>query len=311
VEQAMMLEPKSLEGVMVALITPIGDDRSVDHDAAARLAADLVLRGVRGVCPAGTTGEGASLSLQERLDLVDAVLTGVGAGTPVVPGVFQDAVGEVRREIEAYAEHGASGVLVAPPHYYTLVADDIRRFYEEVAEASPLPIVVYNIPAFTKNQVAPAALVSVAAHPTVIGVKDSGRDMEYLLGVVDGLRDAGIGPDRFAVTTGTDTMLLTSMSAGARGAIVASANVAPELSCGALAAWWRGDAEEAQRLEARLRRVVLTCRVGSYPAGWKAAASAQGACRPWMVRPRQPVDDPGRAALADRLKSLGLIGAVS
>lgn len=306
-----MLEPQSLGGVMVALLTPIDDDGSVDREAAARLSADLVARGVVGVCPAGTTGEGASLSLPERLVLVDAVLAAVPSGTPVVPGVFQDAIGEVRREIDAYAQHGAAGVLVAPPHYYVLAADDIQSFYEEVAEASPLPIVVYNIPAFTKNQVPPAVLVSLSAHPNVAGVKDSSRDMEYLVTVLDGLTDAGIGRDRFAVATGTDTLLLTSLAAGAQGAIVASANVAPELSCGALAAWRRGDLEVARRLEARLRRVVGACRIGSYPAGWKAAAAAQGACRPWMVRPRRPLDEAARAALADVLRALELDGAGS
>ncbi len=306
-----MLEAKSLQGVLVALLTPIADDGTVDRDAAARLAADLLDRGVWGICPAGTTGEGASLSLLERLSLVDAIVAAVPPSTPVVPGVFQDAFLDVQREIEAYAEHGASAVLLAPPHYYVLPPQDLRRYYEEAADSSPLPLIVYNIPGFTKNQVPPSALVAVAAHPRVVGVKDSSRDMEYLLGVLDGLEEAGIGPDRFAVTTGTDTMLLASLAAGAQGAIVASANVAPELSCGAFAAWRAADREEAHSLEARLRRLVAACRLGSYPAGWKAAAAAQGACRPWMVRPRQPLDEPSRTTLVEALGSLDLLGARS
>lgn len=305
-----MLEPGSLDGVLVAMVTPVTGDGTVDVAAAARLASGLVGRGVRGVCPAGTTGEGPSMPLSDRLGLVDAVVSSVPAGTPVVPGVFEDSVADTVREIEAYAEHGATGVLVAPPHYYVLVPGDMQRFYDQVADESPLPVVVYNIPSYTKNPVAPATLARLAAHPRVVGVKDSSRDMEYLLGVLDALAEEGIGPDRFAVATGTDTMLLASLSAGARGAIVASANVAPELCRGAFDAHRAGDAAAAG-IEVQVRRLVDACRTGSYPAGWKAAAAALGHCEPWLVPPRAGLDAPARQALAERLRSLQLPGVGS
>lgn len=301
-----MVEPGSLEGVLVAMVTPVTGAGSIDPDAAGRLASGLVERGVRGVCPAGTTGEGPSLPLADRLALVAAVASSVPAGTPVVPGVFQDSVLDTLREVEAYAEQGAAGVLVAPPHYYVLVPDDVQRFYEQVADASSLPLIAYNIPSFTKNPVPPAALARLADHPRVVGVKDSSRDMEYLLGVLDALGEAGVGPDRFAVATGTDTMLLTSLSAGARGAIVASANVAPELCRGAFDAYRAGEAAAARAFEVRLRRLVAACRTGSYPAGWKAAAAALGLCEPWMVPPRAALAEAARLALKERLQSLEL-----
>ena len=297
----------NLTGVMVALATPVYEDGGVDDQGLERLIARVLDGGVVGICPAGTTGEGASLSLDSRLAVVDAVRRQAPQSMPVVPGIFAESVEAAATEAEAYARHGADAVLVSPPHYYILGGEDVIRFLEQVADRSPLPVVAYHIPAFTKNPVPAESAARLAAHPAIIGIKDSSRDMEYLLSVLDGLREAGIGPERFAIATGTDTMLLASLAAGAQGAIVASANVAPELSCRALEAWRDGDAARAQALEARLRRLVAACRVGSYPAGWKAAAAVQGACRPWLVRPRQPLDEPARGELADALRSLELL----
>lgn len=302
----MTFEARSLAGVLVALVTPIDDGGRVDHRSLADLVRRLVQSAVAGISPTGTTGEGASLSLDDRLAVLDTVRGAVPADMAVVPGLFRNVLGEVVDDLGAYGDHGASAALVAPPHYYGLPAGDVQAFFEAVAEQTTLPLVLYNIPAFTKNPVAPAVAAALAEHPMVIGMKDSSRDMEYLLCVVDALHRGGVGPDRFSVMTGTDTMLVSSLAAGASGAIVASANLVPELAVGVHRAWIDGDLVEAGRLEEQLRQVVAACRVGSLPAGWKAALAATGRCRPWLVPPRRPLggDDTGR--LAKQLAELGV-----
>jgi len=302
-------QASDLAGVMVALLTPIDSRGRIDDDALRDLVVSVIAGGVAGVCPAGTTGEGASLALADRRAIVETVVATVPDDMPVVPGVFRDTTAEAIADIEEYARAGASGVLVAPPHYYTLTAKDIHAFYDGILERSTLPLVVYNIPAFTKNAVPPSVLVTLAGHPLVVGVKDSSRDMEYLLAVCDGLSAAGIGPEEFGVMTGTDTMLLASLAVGAQGAIVASANVVPELSCGAYLSWRNGDEGKARATEQMLRRVVGACRVGSFPAGWKGAAAAIGLCGPWLVPPRWPLEPADIEALTVTLGNLGLLPA--
>lgn len=302
----MTIDARSLTGVMPALVTPIDGDGAVDHRSLGGLARFLVEAGVSGVSPTGTTGEGASLSLADRLAVLDTVRSIVPGELPVVPGLFRNVVGEAADDLTAYAEHGASAALVAPPHYYSLDWRDVASFFETLAARTSLPIVLYNIPAFTKNALAPTVVAGLAGHPMVIGMKDSSRDMEYLLQVGDALHDAGIGPDKFSVMTGTDTMLVASLAAGARGAIVASANVVPELAVGVHRAWLAGDFDQAARLERRLRQVVAACRTGSFPAGWKSAVAAAGHCQPWLVTPRHRLDPDESRNLAARLAALGV-----
>ncbi len=298
----------SLGGVMVALLTPVTDEGSVDHQALDGLVRSLMAAGVAGISPLGSTGEGASLTAADRLAVLDTVLAAVPPGTPVVPGSFRDAFGDAVDDLIAYADHGASAVLVAPPHYFAFGATDLRRYFEALAERAPLPMVLYNIPSFTRNALPPPVLAAVVGHPRVAGVKDSSRDVEYLLQLVDALGDAAVGADEFVVMTGTDTMLLASLGAGARGAIVASANLVPELPVGVHRAWTAGRHDEAARLERRLRQVVDACRVGTFPAGWKAAVALTGRCGPWLVPPRVELGEPERARLQERLVELGVLG---
>lgn len=303
----MTVTANDLDGVMVALLTPIGDDGKVEHRALRELVGSLVSAGVVGISPLGTTGEGASLSLAERLAVVDSVVASVPDAMTVIPGVFRNVVAETVDELAAYADHGAGAALVAPPHYFSLPAADLQAFFEQTAERSALPLVLYNIPSFTKNAIAPPVIGRLAGHDSVIGVKDSSRDMEHLLEMMDVLELADVTRQEFAVLTGTDTMLLASLAAGASGAIVASANVVPEVTVGVHRAWTARDMVEARRLEARLRSVVAACRTGTYPAGWKAAAALTGHCRPWLVPPRMSLEESETATLRRKLAALGVL----
>lgn len=295
-----------LSGVMVALATPVGDDGQLDHAALEALVHRVVAGGVHGISPVGTTGEGASLSLDDRLAIVDTVRRCAPDGMPIVPGIFAETVAGAVAEIEAYAGHGAAAALVAPPHYYVLGGEELLRFFAKLAAGSSLPLVIYQIPSFTKNPVPPVVVAELAANPQVVGLKDSSRDMEYLLGVIDALAWARSDPDGFSIMTGTDTMLLAALGAGARGAIVASANLVPELAVGILESWREGKVDDAGTLERRLRRVVDACRMGNFPAGWKAALAAVGVCGPGLVPPRLALPSDDQKVMAARLAGMGI-----
>lgn len=306
----MMFQASQLEGVMVALLTPVSEGGKVDHNALADLVASVVPAGVVGISPLGSTGEGASLSLADRLSVVDTVVAAAGQ-MPVVPGVFRNALDEAVDDVAAYADHGASAVLVAPSHYFALTPEETALFFRALAEESSLPVVLYDIPSLTKNTIGSGVVAGLAGHERIIGLKDSTRDFEHLLQLLDALNAAGIGSEQFSILTGTDTMLLQSLQAGARGAIVASANVAPQLPVGILRSWEGGDLAGAEAQERQLRRLVAACRVGTYPAGWKAAAAAVGLCRADLVPPRPPLGHAVASMLVGRLQQLGLAGGPS
>jgi dihydrodipicolinate synthase/N-acetylneuraminate lyase len=295
----------ALEGVIVALLTPVDRDGQVDHAALGRLVERLTGRGVTGVSPLGSTGEGYSLGLDQRLAVVDTVARSVPAGMPVIAGVFAHNHEQAAAEIAAYAEHGATGVLVAPPGYYPLSEAEQEGYFTRLADAAALPLVLYNIPVYTKVQIAPAVAAALAAHPRVAGLKDSGRDLGYTAGLLDAVAAAGAAAG-FSVLTGTDTMLVASMLAGARGTICANANVVPELVRAVYDAVCAGKLDDALRQEARLRAVQAALAIGAPPAAHKAAIAAAGVGERWLVPPRLPLTDGETARLVERLTALNI-----
>jgi 4-hydroxy-tetrahydrodipicolinate synthase len=294
------------EGVTVALLTPVDEQGRTDLDGLDRLVDSALAAGVAGISPLGSTGEGFSLSLAQRLEVVEAVVSAAGPGVPVVPGVFAHNPALALAEIASYQASGATAVLVAPPSYYPLQPAEQEAFFARIAQASPLPIVLYNIPAYTKVAIAPPVVAALAAMPQVVAIKDSSRDFGYFLSVLDAVAAAGVPRAAFAVLTGTDSMLLSCLAAGGGGTICASANVVPELPVGIYAAFGAGDLERARGLERRLRRVLDATRLGGPPAGIKAAAAAAGLCGPAMVPPRCGLDAAAVAQLGKQLAGLGV-----
>jgi 4-hydroxy-tetrahydrodipicolinate synthase len=295
-----------LEGVIVALLTPVDREGRVDHGALRQLVERLVARGVTGVSPLGSTGEGYSLGLEQRLAVADTVAGAVPAGMPVIPGVFAHNHDQALAEIDAYAGHGGTAVLVAPPGYYPLTAAEQEAYFSRVADAAALPLVLYNIPVFTKVQIAPSAAVALAPHPRVAGLKDSGRDLRYAAELLDAVAAAGAA-NGFSVLTGTDSMLVSYMLAGARGAICGSANIVPELVLAAYDAVRAGKLDDALSHEARLRAVNTACGVGALPAAFKAALASAGIGEPWLVPPRAGLTEAETATLIDHLTALGAL----
>ena len=295
----------ALDGVIVALITPVDRDGKVDHGALRQLVERLVSKGVTGISPLGSTGEGYSLGLEQRLAVVDTVAGAVPAGMPVIPGVFAHNHEQAVAEIAAYAGHGGTTVLAAPPSYYPLAPAEQEAYFARVADAAALPLVLYNIPSLTKIQIAPSAAVALAGHPRVAGLKDSSGDLGYGTRLLDAL--AAAGPADFSVLTGIDSLLVASMLAGARGTICGSANVVPELVRAVYEAVLAGKLDDALRQEARLRAVNAACGVGPLPAAFKAAVAAAGIGLPWLVPPRRPLTEAETATLVDRLKALDAI----
>ena len=293
----------ALEGVIVALLTPVDREGKVDHGALRQLVERLTSRGVAGVSPLGSTGEGYSLGLDQRLAVVETVAESVTAGMPVIPGVFAHNHEQAVAEIAAYADRGGTAVLVAPPGYYPLSAAEQEGYFSRLADAAALPLVMYNIPVYTKVQIAPAVAAALAPHPRVAGLKDSGRDLGYAARLLDAVRAAGAAAD-FSVLTGTDSMLVSYMLAGARGTICASANVVPERVLAVYDAVKAGKLDDALRLEATLRQVQDACAIGASPAAYKAAVAHSGVGEPWLVPPRLPLTEAETAELVERLTAL-------
>lgn len=291
-------------GVTAALVTPLDERGELDESGMERLLKRVVSAGVTAVSPAGSTGEGPRLGWARRQRVTRLVRALVPPDMPVLAGVNVTAVGEAVAELEHVANAGASAALVSPPAYYPASDAELIGLYELLAERSPLPLVLYNIPVFTKVPIPPAVVARLAELPGVVGVKDSSRDLEYLQQVLTRTRERS----DFEVLTGTDTMYVASLLAGAAGTVCTSANLAPALSVGIHRAFTAGDLDSARELQWRLADLVAACRSGLFPTGWKAALDIAGVCGPHLAPPALPLPPQLREPLQRRLAELGVTG---
>ncbi|HET7420920.1 MAG TPA: dihydrodipicolinate synthase family protein [Candidatus Dormibacteraeota bacterium] len=298
-----MARLETLEGVLVALASPMTQDGEVDEAATGRLVEHVLAGGVHGVLALGSTGETASLDEASRRKLLTSVVRATDRRVPVLCGVAQSQLSVARAEIAAAAGLGADCVLVAPPFYYPTDQAGVLAFYRQLAEGSRLPIFVYNIPQFTKVVADPATVATLAREGTIAGIKDSSRDFEYFEGVRLATRDL----PAFRVFTGSDTMLVASLAVGGAGTICGAGNIAPALVVRIFDEYRRGDLEAARRSQDELYELVLAVREGVFPLAIKAALHMLGVSEPWSAPPVRRLDEHAESRLRERLSRLDLL----
>ena len=298
-----MFQIDELSGVLVALASPLKSDGSVDEPAVGRLVEHVLAGGVHGVLALGSTGETAALDEPARRQVLRAVVSAGAGRVPVICGVAQSTLASARAEVRAAAELGAAAVLVAPPFYYPMAQPSVLDFYRRVADGARLPVLVYNIPQFTKVAVEPATVAALAKERAIAGIKDSSRDFEYFEGLCVATRDL----PAFRVFTGSDTMLLASLVMGGAGTICGAGNVAPHWVVRIYDEHQAGNLIAAQASQDRLYRLVAALREGVFPLAIKAALHAQGICEPWSAPPVQALSAEAQAVLRTKLAEWGLV----
>jgi 4-hydroxy-tetrahydrodipicolinate synthase len=298
-----MKDVKELAGVLVALASPMHRDGSVDERGTKRLVEHVLAGGVRGLLALGSTGETASLDEPSRRAVLRAVVEAAGGRVPVLCGVAQPQLSSTIAEIDAAQSLGASAALVAPPFYYPTDQSGVADFYRRVAERSPLPVLLYHIPQFTKVHTEPGTVAMLAREGAIQGIKDSSRDFENFEGVCIATKELA----EFRVFTGSDTMLVASLAAGGAGTICGAGNVAPAWVVEVYDAFQRGDLAAARSSQERLYGLTLSLREGVFPLAIKAALHAQDVCEPWSAPPARELPEPAQRALRRKLEELGLL----
>ncbi|MFC4949079.1 dihydrodipicolinate synthase family protein [Pseudonocardia sp. GCM10023141] len=262
-----------ISGLWVALLTPLETDGRVDHAALQRHMGALAAAGVDGFVPLGTTGEFCEFSRRERAEILATVVRARGA-LPVLAGVSGLSTRETCELAEDAATAGVDGVLALPPLYWPTSEEGLVRHFREVAEASGLPLVVYDFPGTTGTAVSASAILRAAAlDERVVGAKLTVRSPDPILDLLGAVRRERPG---FSVVTGFEDMIPATIAAGGAGAISGLANICPEVLVMLVKALHSGG-QEAMEL---YRQVLAMCDVYGLttPAipGLKAVAAALG-----------------------------------
>lgn len=287
----------ALMGVFPALVTPLDAGGTLDRRGLDRLLDRVLAANVAGIAPAGSTGEGPLLSQAMRVDLTQAVREHVNAEQWVIPGVPAATAAAALVEIELLGEAGANAVLVPPPWYYPLSQMEIVDYFAALADASTLPILLYNIPRLTKVSIEPGTAAELVAHPMIVGMKDSSGDLDHVIRTADATRTP--------VLVGTDALFNAALCSGAAGTIGASGNLVPHDMCALFEAHLAGRLDEAERLQERVASIARACNGAGYPVGWKAALQVLGVCECHPALPLRCPDQETLSTLAAALRNVG------
>lgn len=280
----MSQDPKVLSGVFCASLTPFNEDLSVDHSALAGHCKWLLDNGCDGLGVLGTTGEANSLSLSERLEVLDTLVENGVGGDKLLPGVGCCAIPDTVELTKKALELGAPGVLLLPPFFYKGVSDDgLFDSYSEIIERvgdSKLRVYLYHIPPQSQTPLS-VDLVGrlINAFPgTVVGLKDSSGDFNNMKTLVDSFPG-------FAVFTGGDQYLLPVLQAGGAGCITAVCNIAPHMLREIYDNWKSDEAEGLQDRMTALRDLIVS--LNQFQACRTVVADNTGDAN-WL-RPRPPL----------------------
>jgi len=288
-----------LDGVYPAMTTPLTDDGSIDFDRLRAHARRLVDRGVDGVVPVGTTGESATLTHDEHVEVVAAVAAEVGGEVPVVAGAgsnaTHEAVGLAGRSVDA----GADALLLISPYYNRPEPEGMEAHYREVADRIDAPQVVYNVPSRTGRSVDVETVASLASHDRIVGYKAASGDVARVSEVVERTRD-----EDFSVLSGDDALTLPICSVGGRGAVSVTANVEPERVSEVVWSALEGDYERAREVHHDLAALNRALFLESNPIPVKAAQELRGHGPANYRSPLSELGDEARAELEAALDDL-------
>ncbi|WP_333591230.1 4-hydroxy-tetrahydrodipicolinate synthase [Brevundimonas sp.] len=287
------------KGVITALITPLRDG-NVDEDAFARLLERQIAAGVHGVVPMGTTGESATLHLDEHQRVVELAVKVAAGRIRVIAGAGSSATDKAIDLVRYAKTVGADGALVVTPYYNRPSQAGLQAHFEAIAEAVQLPVLLYNVPGRTGVDLANETVAALAAQPNIVGIKDATGD----LGRIGWMR-ANI-TEGFALISGDDASWLGYQAAGGHGVISVTSNVAPEGMVALYDAVEAGDLETARLWQDRLIGLHRALFLDSSPSPAKYALAKLGLCAEEVRLPLVPTRADVRPLLDRALAEAGV-----
>lgn len=292
-----------LSGVFIPTVTPFAPRGDADLDAFEANLHAWKDSGVRGFVVGGSTGEAVLLDAAERLNLWTAT-TEVAPDLLLVAGTGAESTRTTLRMCRAAAQAGAAAVLVQPPAFYrgAMTREALADHYRAVADASPVPVIVYQVPLRLSTLDLPTALLEeLSEHDNIVGMKDSRGSLESIREVLDATGDD------FQMLVGSGALLQAALDAGAVGGILGVANLVPEWCAQVQAAHERGEADEAARIQSRVAPLHTGIVGGTGVPGVKYALDLLGRAGGDPRSPLRPLGEPGRAEVRRLLDEAGLI----
>ena len=290
----------NLRGILLPTTTPFDVDGQILSDAIRENLRAWSAKGVAGFVILGSTGERVHLDEREYLQVIETSRAAVSNDFAFIVGAGQQSIVGTINEIRRAADAGAEAVLVITPHYYrsSINQETLVRYYTAVADAAPIPLLLYSMPALTGVKIEPETVARLAEHPNIIGVKDSSNEIAAFDQTVE------LCPPGFAVLTGNGTILFDALCAGATGGILAVGCVVPQLCVEIFRAFNAGETDRAAALQSRLTPLATAVPTKFGIGGLKAALDFAGFQGGRVRAPLPSPDESARRKIATLLEAV-------
>ena len=291
-----------LRGVVVAIVTPFTEDGKLDEVSLKRITAYLLGRGVHGIMTTGGTGEGPHLLREERKAVKQVVVETVKGQIAIIAGTAACSTMETILLTKDAAEVGADAAIVTPPFYFTLLDNCLYEHYERLAASVDIPVIIYNNPLYTGNNLRPELIAKLADIDGIIGLKQSNADLGQLVEVI---RLVG---DKLSILTGIDSQFYPSICAGSKGIFSTAACVVPQQMVDLFNAFVKGNHKVASAVHMKLQSLNRFFEYDpGYVAPCKEALIMLGLPAGPVRQPLPHLTEQHRAQIRQALSDLGLL----
>lgn len=290
-----------LKGSLVALITPMNQDGSINYEQLHDLIDWHIENGTDGIVAVGTTGESATLPVEEHLAVIEATVKHVNKRVPVIAGTGANNTVEAIALSKAAEQAGADYTLSVVPYYNKPSQEGIYQHFKTIAEATSIPMIIYNVPGRTVVSMSNETILRLSEIPNIVGVKEASGNIGSNIELINR------APEGFAVLSGDDHTALPFMLCGGHGVVTVAANVAPKLFADMCRAALEGDIATARRLNEQLIPIYNTMFCEPSPAAPKWGLSLLDKCEPHVRLPLVALTEAGQAKVRAALEKSGQI----
>ena len=262
----------NFKGAGTALITPFKSDLSIDFDALSRIVNHQIENGTNYLVALGTTGESATLSAQEKRDVMDCIIQANGNRVPLVIGIGGNHTQAVIEQIQSTNFDGFSALLSVSPYYNKPNQNGIIAHYKSIADHSPLPVILYNVPGRTGSNMSAATQLELASHPNIAASKEASGNMEQIMEIIMNK------PTDFHVISGDDALTFPMMAIGASGVISVINHAFPSTFSGMVNDALEGRWNEAKSKHYQILKASQKIFEDGSPGGIKVMLNQMGLC---------------------------------
>ena len=287
-------------GMATAIITPMKDDGAIDYEAMGRFIDFQIENGINALVVMGTTGENATLEPEEQKEVIAFTVKKTAGRVPVIAGTGTNNTAHVLENTKNACEVGVDGILVVTPYYNKATQAGLIKHFTMIADASEVPVILYNVPGRTGCALTPKTIAALAEHPNIVGLKEATGNMSQMVEIMN------LCGDKIDVYSGEDALTVPMMAMGGAGTISVLSNILPAETVAMTDACKAGDFKTAAAMQCKFMPLINALFSQVNPIPVKAAAAALGFGDDALRMPLTPMEEPFRTTMFEEMRKAGL-----